>query len=345
MKRVSICIPLYNEALVIPALERELVALMDRNPGYEFEVILVENGSRDQSYPLLREAHARDPRFKIVQLSRNFTADGGVAAGLQFCTGDCAVLMDADLQDPPEVVDTFLQKWEEGNDVVYGVIQSRERVGVIRRVFNQMFYWVISTTTKGHIPPNVTAFRLMDRRVYEQLNLMEEANRFTRGLCSWVGFKQVGVPFHRAGRREGDSKVNFLDLLKEGLDALFAFSTLPLRLIAIFGMLLCGFCVLVILYQFILTAFYSSPFPGYRTLVVLNLMMFGFIFIALGVIGEYLSRVYDNVKGRPNFIVRELVGFERVGISGVIERPMAPRTYIQKAEAEPHIDALDARDS
>lgn len=310
MKRVSICIPCYNEGPGIPALGSALTALMDRNPRFEFEIVLVENGSHDNTYDAAMELHRKDPRFKIVQLSRNWTADGGVAAGLQYCTGDCAVLMDADLQDPPEVVDQFLVKWEEGNDVVYGIIESRDKVDPLRRLLNKAFYWFISTTTKGLIPPNVTAFRLMDRRVYEQLNLMEEANRFTRGLANWVGFKQVGVPFARAGRHEGESKVNIFDLLQEGLDALFAFSTVPLRLIALFGFLLCGFCFLFIVFQFLLTAFYASPFPGYRTLIVLNLMMFGFTFIALGVMGEYLSRVYDNVKGRPNFIVRKLVGIE-----------------------------------
>jgi polyisoprenyl-phosphate glycosyltransferase len=311
MKLVSICIPVYDEEPGIPALGRELAVMMERNSSYAFEVILVENGSQDRSYDALLELNRRDPRFKIVRLSRNFTADGGVAAGLKHCAGDCAVLMDADLQDPPEIIDAFLAKWEEGYEVVYGVIQHREHVSALRRFFNGIFYRIISAVTKGNIPANVTAFRLMDCVVYSELNQMEEANRFTRGLSSWVGFEQIGVPFRRAARREGDSKVSFFDVLKEGLDALFSFSTLPLKMISVFGALLSGFCVLFIIYQFVLTAFFQSPFPGYRTIVVLNLMMFGFIFVALGVIGEYVSRIFDNVKGRPNFIVRELVGIDR----------------------------------
>lgn len=309
MKRVSIVIPVYNEELVIPALGDALTAAMKRNSLYDFEIILVENGSHDRSYAELMKLAERDARFKIVQLSRNFTADGGVAAGLKFCTGDCAILMDADLQDPPEVIDEFLAKWEEGYEVVYGIIQTRQRVSAFRRFFNQLFYAVISSLTEGNIPPNVTAFRLMDRMVYEQLNEMEEANRFTRGLCSWVGFRQTGIPFHRAGRHGGTSKVNFFDLLKEGLDAVFSFSAIPLKLITIFGILLSALCLLFVLFQFVLYAFYQSPFPGYRTLIVLNVMLFGFVFMSLGVIGEYLLRVFDNVKGRPNFIVRGNVGF------------------------------------
>ncbi len=308
MKRVSIVIPVYNEEAVIPALGEALSALMKRNSNYDFEVILVENGSQDSSYRELMKLHERDPRFKIVQLSRNFTADGGVAAGLKFCEGHCAVLMDADLQDPPKMIDSFLSKWEEGYEVVYGIIESRERISIFRRLSNWIFYKLISSVTKGTIPPNVTAFRLMDRKVYEQLNLMEEANRFTRGLCSWVGFRQVGLPFHREGRYGGESKVNFFDLMQEGFDAVFAFSAVPLKLISIFGIFLCALCGVFILVQFALYAFYQSPFPGYRTLIVLNLMMFGFLFLSIGVIGEYVLRIFDNVKARPNFIVRESVG-------------------------------------
>jgi dolichol-phosphate mannosyltransferase len=318
MRRVSIVIPVYNEEAVIPALGKQLGALMKRNERYEFEIILVENGSHDRSYQELLGLHRADPRFKIVRLSRNFTADGGVAAGLKFCAGDCVVLMDADLQDPPEVVDTFLSKWEEGNDVVYGIIHSREQVGLVRRFFNRLFYTVISSVTQGNIPANVTAFRLMDRRVYQQLNLMEEANRFTRGLCSWVGFQQVGVPFHRAGRYGGESKVNFFDLLNEGLDAVFAFSSVPLKAITVFGGLISALCFAFIAFEVAVAAFFGNPFPGYRTLVIINLLMFGLIFIALGIIGEYLARIFDNVKGRPNFILRDYVGFK--GLPDSLER-------------------------
>jgi dolichol-phosphate mannosyltransferase len=310
MKRVSIVIPVYNEEAGIPALGRELRALMERNSGYEFEVVLVENGSHDGSFAALMALHKEDPRFKIVRLSRNFLADGGVAAGLKYCTGDCAVLMDADLQDPPEVIDQFLAKWSEGYEVVYGVIQSREKVSRFRRFFNKLFYLTIAYASKGTIPPDVTAFRLMDRMVYEELNRLEEANRFTRGLSSWVGFRQIGIPFHRAGRAEGESKVNFLDLLNEGMDAVFAFSTMPLKAITLFGVLLSILCVVVVIVQFVLYAFFDSPFPGYRTLIVLNMMMFGFLFISIGVMGEYIARIFDNVKGRPNFIVRDTVGIE-----------------------------------
>lgn len=310
MKRVSIVIPCYNEEEVIPALGRELTALMQRNANYEFEIVLVENGSLDNSYVEMKKLFDADKRFKIVQLSRNFTADGGVAAGLKHATGDCAVLMDADLQDPPQVVDEFLEKWEEGFDVVFGVIQTREKVSAFRRFFNQLFYATISTVTRGSIPPNVTAFRLMDRKVYEQLNAMEEANRFTRGLCSWVGFKQVGIPFHRAGRAGGESKVNFWDLLSEGFDAVFAFSGLPLKMISVFGVLLSFVCIVFVGFQILIGLLYGNPFPGYRTLVVLNLFLFAAVFLALGIIGEYMMRIFDNVKGRPNFIVRTKIGFE-----------------------------------
>ena len=148
----------------------------------------------------------------------------------------------------------------------------------------------------------------MDRMVYEQLNRLEESNRFTRGLSSWVGFRQVGVLFHRAGRAEGESKVNFFDLLNEGMDAIFAFSTMPLKAITLFGVLLSVICLAVVLLQVVLYLFFNSPFPGYRTLIVLNMLMFGFLFVSIGVMGEYIARIFDNVRGRPNFIVRDTVG-------------------------------------
>ena len=182
-KLVSIVIPAFNEEEVIDELGRCLQALIERNKCYDFEIIIVENGSQDKSFERLCSLHEKDPRFKIIQLSRNFTADGGVAAGLSYCKGDCAVLMDADLQDPPEVVDEFLKKWEDGNDVVYGIIKSREGVSLTRKILNKLFYFLLNKATRGSIPQNVTAFRLMDRKVYEQLNIMKETHRFTRGLC------------------------------------------------------------------------------------------------------------------------------------------------------------------
>jgi len=310
-KLVSIVIPAYNEEDVIEELGRGLQALMERNARYDFEVIIVENGSQDRSYDKIVALHQQDSRFKIVQLSRNFTADGGVAAGLRYCNGDCAVLMDADLQDPPEIVDSFLEKWEQGHDVVYGIIVSREGISPLRKLLNRIFYYLLNKASQGTIPANVTAFRLIDRIVYSQLNQMPESHRFTRGLCSWTGFSQVGIEFKRSKRFAGESKAPFWDALKEALDALFSFSYLPLRFITFLGLALSAFCFAFLLFQIIVAIVMVEDVPGFRTVVFTILMMFGFLFISLGVIGEYIARIFDEVKGRPLFIVKNTMGFSK----------------------------------
>jgi len=308
-KLVSVVIPVYNEEAVVEELLKRLKELMERNEKYDFEVILVENGSMDNSFQKLFFSHNTDKRFKIVQLSRNFMADGAVAAGLQYCKGDCAVLMDADLQDPPEVVDEFLKKWEEGNEVVYGVIRSRQGVSLTRKVFNKIFYSLLNFVTSGKMPQHVTAFRLIDKVVYRELNRMKEANRFTRGLCAWTGFRQVGIEFDRAPRFAGESKSYFFDIFNEALDAIFSFSFLPLRCISILGVIVSLISFVLIVFVLIISSIYRIV-PGYRSLVLMIFMMFGFLFISLGIIGEYIARVFDEVKGRPNYIVKKEVGFD-----------------------------------
>lgn len=310
-KIVSIVIPVYNEEAVIDELRKRLGQLMDRQKQYDFEVVSVENGSMDESFEKLMFIHRQDPRFKIVQLSRNFTADGGVAAGLQYASGDCAVLMDADLQDPPEVVDKFLEKWEQGYEIVYGIIKKREGVSLIRNLFNTIFYNFLNFVTKGLLPKNVTAFRLMDRKVYEALNRMKESNRFTRGLSMWTGFRQIGVDFVRSPRFSGESKAPFWDIFKEACDAIFAFSYLPLKVITTLGIIISLFSFLFLLVQLRMIVFMGGDPPGYPTLITIMLLMFGILFFLLGIIGEYLSRIYDEVKNRPLYITRQEVGFNK----------------------------------
>jgi len=307
-KLVSIVIPAYNEEAVIPELGRALRAMMDRNPAYDFEAVIVENGSADNSWAELTRLHESDPRFRIVRLSRNFTADGGVAAGLRHASGDCAILMDADLQDPPEVIDLFLKKWEEGHQVVYGIIRSRRGVSPLRKLINKVFYFLLEKLTGGMIPPDVTAFRLMDRCVYSQLNAMPETNRFTRGLCAWTGFSQVGVEFERAERFAGETKAPFWDIFTEALDALFSFSFLPLRVITFFGLMLSTLCFVLLIVILAVVLIQGNDLPGFPTIILTMLIMFGCMFIALGIMGEYLARVFAEVKGRPIFIVRETLG-------------------------------------
>lgn len=312
-KLISIVIPAWNEEDVIPELGRRLSRVMDSLDRYDFEVIIVDNGSKDHSFELLAELHAQDSRFKCVRLSRNFTADGGVAAGLRFATGDCAVLMDADLQDPPEVIREFLEKWEAGYDVVYGVIRTRDGVSPLRKFGNRIFYKLINTMTDiggaGGIPQNVTAFRLMDRKVYGVLNRMSETNRFTRGLCTWAGFSQTGIEFDRADRFAGETKAPLSDIAKEAIDGMFSFSFLPIRAVSAIGVALSLFSFFFLAWQLVSTLIMGKSFEGYLTIISTILLMFGFLFLILGIIGEYVARIFDEVKNRPLYVVRGTLGF------------------------------------
>lgn len=311
-KKISIVIPAWNEEAVIPELGRRLTRVMDKCTGYDFEVIVVENGSVDQSFSLLSRLNEQDSRFKCVQLSRNFTADGGVAAGLRYASGHCAVLMDADLQDPPEVIEEFIDKWKQGYEVVYGVIRSRDGVSALRKYGNKVFYALVNHMTDiggTSIPQNVTAFRLMDRKVYEVLNNMGETNRFTRGLCTWCGFSQIGVEFDRADRFAGETKAPLTDIVKEAIDGMFSFSFLPIKVVTFLGILLSLFSFLFLAWQLISTLFMGSSFEGYLTIISTILLLFGFLFLVLGVIGEYIARIFDEVKRRPLYVVKDTVGF------------------------------------
>lgn len=313
-KMISIVIPAWNEEEVIPELGQRLGQVMDNCANYDFEVIVVENGSVDSSFELLSNLYENDSRFKCVQLSRNFTADGGVAAGLRYATGDCAVLMDADLQDPPEVIEEFIEKWEQGYEVVYGIIRTREGVSPIRKFGNRIFYTLINAMTDiagSSIPQNVTAFRLMDRKVYEVLNRMGETNRFTRGLCTWSGFNQTGIEFDRADRFAGETKAPLSDIAKEAIDGMFSFSFLPIRIVTVIGIALSLFSFLFLAWQLIATMLMGASFEGYLTIISTILLMFGFLFLVLGIFGEYLARIFDEVKRRPLYVVKDTVGFSK----------------------------------
>src|SRR6476661_1529264 len=203
---ISVVVPAYNESECVEELARRLAAVMDSEPTYDFEVVIVENGSLDDTWEKLQKIHDADPRFKILQLARNFRMDGGLTAGLAHITGDAAVVMTADLQDPPELIPTFIRRWEEGYENVYMIVSERRGTGLMRRFNSRAFYWLADKATEGRIVRNASDFRLVDRAVYEAVNTMQERNRFVRGLFAWVGYKSVGVEHVRAPRYGGDSK-------------------------------------------------------------------------------------------------------------------------------------------
>ena len=308
-KKIAVVTSAYNEAECVDELGRRLATVFDELPTYDFEVIVVENGSDDDTFERLEAICTRDPRFKVVQLARNFRMDGGLTAGLDSVDADAVVLMTADLQDPPEMIPRFIAKWEEGYENVYGVVTARRGTGRIRRLNSRLFYWVIGKLTGGLIPANASDFRLLDRSVYEVVREMDERNRFVRGLVAWVGFRSVGVEHEREERFAGTSKAHSLPVLQLAIKAVFAHSQVPLVIIPTVGVGLFAVSILALIVLTIDFIAFGVPFPGFGTIVALMVMMFGILFCLLGIVSVYVGLIYEEVKGRPNFIVRQTRGF------------------------------------
>lgn len=291
-------------------LYNQLVKVFDNNPGYDFEAIVVENGSTDNTFQKLMEIREKDSRFKIVRLSRNFRMDGGITAGLSHARGDAAVLMTANLQDSPEIINQFIDKWEQGYEHVYGIVQARPGKGFFRKLNSQLFYLVINYLTDNMIPKNVSDFRLIDRKVYQTINGMNERNRFMRGLFAWVGFNSIGVAFERQKRYAGKSHAPFWKVLELAIKGILAFSYIPIQFISVFGFALSLISLVYFAFTVIKILAFGVPFAGYGTIVSLILLLFGFVFMILGILAQYIAQIYEEVKARPNFIVKELHGLE-----------------------------------
>lgn len=308
---ISIVAPVYNEEAVLPELHRRVAGVMDEL-GEPWELVLVNDGSRDRSAAVIAELHQQDPRVKGVSFSRNFGFQIAVTAGLDFADGDAVILTDADLQDPPEVYPQMLAKWREGFDVVYGIRSSREGETKFKLVTAKVFYRLIRRITKIDIPLDTGDFRLMDRRVVTAIRNMPERNRFLRGMVPWVGFRQTGVPYERASRFAGESKFSSVkQMLPFALDAITSFSYLPLQLATYLGFFMAGLAGLAIVAVVLLRLFGpSAPLLGQATTLVAVLFLGGVQLICLGIIGEYLGRIYDEVKGRPLYLIDQLWGFE-----------------------------------
>jgi len=306
-KLISLIVPAYNEEDCVEELARRLKAVFDSESQYEFEAVIVENGSLDSTWMKLQNIAEQDSRFKILKLSRNFRMDGGLTAGLDHIKGDACVLMTADLQDPPELIPKFLRYWEQGYENIYGVITKREGTGPIRTMNSKLFYWLAGKLTDGRIPRNASDFRLVDKKVYIAVKGMTERNRFVRGLFAWAGFSSIGVPMERPPRFGGVSNAHTLKVLDLAFKGIFAHSYKPLRLITVFGFILSALSFISILPLFFLWLFVGVPFAGFGTLVGLFLLVFGIVSLMLGILSEYVGLIYEEVKARPNYLVSEFL--------------------------------------
>ena len=306
MQRISLVFPVYNEEQVLPVLYDRVRELLVQLP-YEAEVILVNDGSRDGSLELLKRFHAADPRFKVIDFSRNFGHQVAITAGIDFATGDAVILLDADLQDPPELLPQFLQQWEAGYQVVYAVRRKRKE-HLFKRMAYAAFYRVLQRISNIAMPLDAGDFCLMDRVVVDTLKAMQERNRFVRGLRSWAGFQQIGLEYDRAQRHSGEVKYTMSKLMRLALDGIFAFSYFPLQLASYTGFIISGASFLGILVYLYREIFVGGEPRGFPTLVILILFLGGIQLISLGVIGEYIGRIYDEVKRRPTYVVKQTYG-------------------------------------
>jgi glycosyltransferase involved in cell wall biosynthesis len=301
---VTVVLPIFNEEEVLPELLGRLTALFNGQPAVRWEAVLVDDGSRDRSVELIRAQAAADPRFVLVELSRNFGFQAALAAGLDQATGDAVVTMDADLQDPPECIPDLVAKWREGAEVVRAVRRSRQETGP-RRLGMDLFHAVFRRVSDFPIESNTGTFGLMDRTAVDALKRLPERNRFFPGLRSWVGYRTTEIHYDRHERAAGEPQQTFRRLVRYATDGVFSFSYLPLRLLTYAGLIIAaaGFAAAVFYAARRIVGIETAP-TGYTTLVTIVLFLGGVQLIGIGVLGEYLGRIYDEVKHRPLFLVR-----------------------------------------
>jgi len=309
---ISILIPVFNEAEGLRELFGALPGVLDKLTT-DWKVIFIDDGSSDTTLPMIRTQAERDARFTAISFSRNFGKEIAIAAGLKYVTGDAAIIMDADLQHPPEVLNAFVERWLEGFDIVYGQRIDRRLENPLRRFLARSFYQIYNGLVDTDIPEGAGDFRLLDRKAVTAMNAIRERSRFNKGLYSWIGFKSVGVPYTVAERKFGQSKWKFRKLLSFAVDGITSFTTLPLRVWSLLGVLI---STIAFAYAFIIllqTVLFGVDLPGYASLIVSVMFFSGIQLISLGVLGQYIGRVYDEVKFRPLFVVAEEIGIDPSG--------------------------------
>lgn len=305
---VSIVIPAFNEEENIPRLERELLAAIEGQPC-NFEFLVIDNDSTDRTGELAKDICKRDSRWKYLKFSRNFTVEMSITAGYHFASGEAMIVLYSDLQDPPDVIPRFLEKWREGYDVVYGVRTVRPGDPKWRNFLAGLTYKVIAWAADVKIPINTGDYRLISRKVRDALEKCGEYNRYMRGLIAWLGFRQVGIEYKRKPRVAGESKAPFLDLVFFTFSAITSFSLKPLRLFTLMGFLILGLSVIASM-AYVILALIGKPPPGITTIIVLLLAGMGLNSLGIGILGEYLGRTYAETKQRPLYLVQEAVNIQ-----------------------------------
>ncbi|MED4826655.1 glycosyltransferase family 2 protein [Bacillus atrophaeus] len=305
----SIVVPVYNEELVIQETYQRLKEVMDRTKE-NYELLFINDGSCDRSVEILREHSLIDPRVKVIDFSRNFGHQIAITAGMDYAQGNAIVVIDADLQDPPELILDMIEKWKEGYNVVYAVRTKRKGETFFKKQTAAMFYRLLRSMTDIDIPIDTGDFRLLDRKVCNEMKKLKEKNPFVRGLVSWIGFKQTAVEYERDERLAGETKYPLKKMLKLSMDGITTFSHKPLKLASFAGILMSGAGFLYMLIVLYMKLFTDSTITGWSSLIVIQVLFSGIVLLMLGMIGEYIGRIYDEAKDRPLYIVQKSYGLE-----------------------------------
>ena len=308
MKKVSILIPAYNEQESLPLLYDKLTEVVGSLPQYEWEFMFVNDGSRDRTLEMLQELRAKDKRVNYVDLSRNFGKEVAMLAGFDYVSGDCVVIMDADLQHPPHMIAKFLEKWEEGYEDVYAVRKTRGKESKLRKSLTMTYYRILQHTTRVEVLPNVGDFRLLDRKCINMLRKMRDAERYTKGMYCWIGCRKTGVEFEQGDRLEGESKWNFGALLNLAINGITSFTIAPLRLVSVFGILVAVVAFVYMVYILLKALIWGDPVAGYPSMMVVILFLGGVQLIGLGILGEYVGRIFNETKNRPVYFIESFNG-------------------------------------
>ena len=308
MKKVSVVIPMYYEEEVANECYNRLSGVLKKIENYEYEIIFVNDGSKDKTLEILETIAKEDKNVKIISFSRNFGHQCAVTAGLQYVTGDAIVIIDADLQDPPELIPDMLKLWEEGNEVIYGKRKTREGETKFKLLTAKMFYKTLNALSDVEIPKDTGDFRLVDKKVVDVVNSMPEHNKFLRGLFSWVGFEQKAFEYERKERFAGKTKYPLKKMLKLASDGIIGFSTKPLKLVGGLGIFSIVLSFMILIYAILSFMFkWNNLTPGWTSIIVTVTFFCGTILISLWMIGEYMARIYDECKARPQYIIKKKI--------------------------------------
>ncbi len=308
MKTITILIPCYNEENSLEILYKRLLTMIKSLPDYRFEILLVNDGSKDNTLAKMQELHTNDSAVSYLSLSRNFGKENAMLAGLDYAVGDAVILMDADLQDPPELIPQMIAEWEKGYDDIYARRRNRSGDTWLKKISAHWYYRILQKFSDIEIPADVGDFRLLDRQAVDALCLLRERQRYTKGLFSWIGYNKKELLFDREPRAVGNSKMNFFKLFGLAVDGITSFSVAPLRLASILGLLISTIAFIYLLFVVFKTILYGDPVAGYPSMISIILFMGGIQLVVLGIIGEYVGRIFYEAKKRPDYLVSEYNG-------------------------------------